>query len=194
MTATHPHPADAPDSDPSEASDETSGRGPLSRGIKVLALAAMAASFGLWGYAYSGLAERDTPDLLANPSFGPAAELVCEAATADVAALPNALDAVDGPDRAGQIMVATARFEDMVEELESLLDGDDRDRQILTDWLADWRVLLADRYRYADRIAQDPNAQFLITDTGVSERLDRRLTRLADTNDMPACGAPLDVG
>jgi hypothetical protein len=55
-------------------------------------------------------------------------------------------------------------------------------------------VLIQDRYDYATRIAGDPSAQFLITDTGAGERLDRRITRVADTNAMPSCAAPGDVG
>lgn len=151
-------------------------------------------SFAIWIYAFSGAAERDTPDLLDDPTFSLAAEERCAAALADLDELPNALDAVDGPDRANQIRVSTARLEELLDELDELVGGSARDVEISTGWLSDWRVMIEDRYRYADAIEADPNAQFYVTDVGVSERLDKRLTRLANTNSMPSCVAPTDVG
>ncbi len=161
---------------------------------KVAAVAAIAGSFALWGYAFSGLAERPAPDLLDDPSFAVSAESTCAAALADLDELPNALDAADGAERADQIRASTARLERMVDELDGLVGGSARDVEITSGWLADWRVLLADRLRYADAIEVDDDAQFLITDPGVDERLDRRITRLAVTNSMRSCSVPSDVG
>jgi hypothetical protein len=155
---------------------------------------AVTASFAVWVYAYSGRADRDPPDLLDDPAFSQAAEPVCAAAALDLKAMPGALDARDPADRSGQIVAATGRLEAMVTVLDGLAQGSDRDLDILTAWLADWRVLIGDRYRYAEALLNDPQARFLITDTGVGERLERRITRLADTNSMSSCGAPGDVG
>ena len=152
------------------------------------------ASFAIWVYAFSGAARRDAPDLLDDPAFASRAEEICAIAVADVAELPGALSAVDGPDRGRQIVAATERFETMLDELDPLVGGSDRDIEIAGGWLADWRVLIQDRYRYADKISADTGAQFYVTDVGVSERLDRRITRLARTNSMLSCGAPGDVG
>ena len=126
--------------------------------------------------------------------FAESAESICAEALADLDELPNALDATDGAERAGQIRASTARLEQMIAELEQRVGGTDRDVQIATGWLADWRVLIGDRYRYADAIAVDEDAQFLITDPGVDERLDRRITRFAETNSMRSCSVPSDVG
>jgi hypothetical protein len=166
--------------------------------FRVVAGLVIVASFGVWVYAYSGLAERDAPDLLADEELKAQAEAICAAAVADVAAMPNALDAVDGPDRGRQIRNATGRFSAMVDELARLtpaqsLTNIERDQQIYQAWLGDWRVLLDDRLDYADRIAADPDAIFYITDTGVNERLDKRITRFANTNSMTSCAAPTDV-
>jgi hypothetical protein len=177
--------------------DETGADGPAStagRIVYVLAAVVLLASFGTWGYVYSGAADRPPPDLLSDPAFAQRGEEVCAEAVADVAAMPSALDAADGRDRADQIRAATARFEQMVTELDGLVGGDDRDMEIQTGWLADWRVLLADRLSYAGAIAEDPDAQFYLTDTGAGERLDRRIKRLADTTGMYSCATPDDVG
>ena len=143
-----------------------------------------------------GAAERDAPDRLADETWGERAEAICARAVEDIEAMPGALDAVDGPDRARQVEATNVRYEAMLAELDGLdvADDDPRDVEISTGWLADWRVLIEDRYTYAEGIAVDDQTQFFITDTGVAERLDRRVTRLANTNDMPSCAAPTDLG
>lgn len=183
---------DAPARDEPVEDSGALGRGP--RWFRVLAVLVIAASFSVWAYAYSGLARRDPPDLLAHRTFAVSGEAVCAAALSELDELPDALDAVDEADRARQIRTSTGRFEEMLDDLDALVGGSARDRDIASEWLADWRTLVADRYRYADAIAADPQAQFLVTDTGVGERLDRRITRFATTNQMPSCGAPDDVG
>ncbi len=196
MTATGPTDTDEP-GDNSDHLEQGNGRrrptllGNLGRGAAILVVAG---SFLVWIYAFSGAARRDPPDLLADESFGLQAERACAGAWSDIDAMPGALDAVDGPDRGRQIVASTQRLELMLDELDLLVGGDARDVEIASGWLADWRVLIEDRYRYAEAIAADDQAQFLVTDVGVAERLDRRITRVANTNRMPACGAPQDVG
>jgi hypothetical protein len=185
-----------PNTEPTEPTtgEPRPARSRLARIPTVAIWTVVAASFGVWIYAFSGLARSDPPDLLDDEAFAPAAEERCAAALDDLAELPGALDAIDGGDRADQVRSANARLEQMLDELDGLVGGTARDVEITSGWLADWRVLIDDRYGYAERIEGDPSAQFLITDTGVSERLDRRITRVADTNDMPSCAAPGDVG
>jgi len=155
----------------------------------------MVASFGIWGYAYSGQANRPLPDRLDESAFRNNAEIICQQALEEIELVPGAAKASDPADRRAQIFETTARFEQMLVELEDIVSGSDRDRQIINDWLDDWRVVIDDRYRFADAIIEDPdNARYLQTDTGVGERLDKRLTRLSLANNMPACGSPTDVG
>lgn len=174
--------------------DDDSSSGAFSLVTKALIGVVVLSSFAIWVYAFSGAARRDAPDLLGYRDFPLAAESICAAALADIDAMPGALEAVDGPDRGRQVRATTARFESMLDELDPIVGGTERDLEISRGWLADWRVLIQDRYRYADAISDDVNSQFLITDTGVGERLDRRITRLANTNAMTSCAAPGDVG
>ncbi len=150
-------------------------------------------SFGVWVYAFSGRADRDPPDLLNDASWSTAAEEICADALSDVDDIPSAQQAGDAGERSQQVLAATGRFETMVDQLADLPAATPRDEQITTDWLADFRVLMGDRRRYADAVADDPAAVFTITDTGVGERLDRRITRFAVTNSMPSCVTPTDV-
>ncbi len=181
-----------PDADP-DADVARRPRSALQKLFRAGAGLVIAASFGVWAYAYSGFASREAPDVLADRALVAQAEDLCATAVDDVAALPNALDAADGAERATQIRASTDRFERLVDDLEALPIGDGRDSRIYRSWLSDWRVLLEDRRDYADRISVDPDAQFYITDIGVSERLDRRVTRFANTNLMVSCAAPTDV-
>lgn len=177
-----------------DPNQEQKPAGPLTIAFRVVAGVVVLASFGVWGYAYSGLADRETPDLLADRDLAAVAEQICAGAMADVTAMPNALDAADGADRGEQIRATTARFATMVDDLDNLDRTNQRDDQIYSSWLSDWRVLLGDRLTYADAITVDPDAQFYITDIGVTERLDKRVTRFANTNLMTSCAAPTDVG
>lgn len=153
-------------------------------------------SFGVWGYRYSGYADRPPPDLLEDPSFGTYAEGVCSQAMLEVDAVPNALVATDEVDRAGQIRQATDFLSVMVTSLEAApaTERTPRDEEIISGWLHDWRTYVNDRYAYADALEQDPMARFLLSADDLTERPDRRITRLADTNGMPSCGTPGDVG
>lgn len=170
----------------------------------MVAIALLLASFGIWVYAYSGAARRPAPDLLDDPTFSTAAEARCARALVELETLPNALDAVDGPDRARQVRATNVIYRTMLDDLDSLAnspadrdsaaDRTDRDREITEGWLSDWRVLVDDRDRYAEAIAADPNAQLYVSDVGVAERLNKRVTRMANTNSMPSCIAPEDIG
>ena len=187
----HPEPNRYPEADFDVPRQPVS---PLRWAFRAIAGLAIAASFAVWVYAYSGFADRETPDLIGDRALAANAEEICAAALQDVDAMPNALDAVDGADRASQIRLTTARFEQMVTDLEGLSLFDERDARIFGGWLGDWRVMLGDRLTYADSIEADPEAQFYVSDIGVRERLDKRLTRFANTNLMTSCAAPTDVG
>lgn len=160
---------------------------------KVLLGVVVLATFGIWAYAYSGMADRPAPDSLAGDAFPAAAEARCAVALADVNALEPAHLASDNVDRSQTIVEANAVLGSMVADLRGLVTGDERDRQIVGDWLDDWETYLGDRADYANRLAADPGARFYQSDVA-NEFLDRRITRLADTNRMPSCGVPGDVG
>lgn len=179
------------DLDPEKGADRLTARKKL---FRVLVGVLIAASFAPWVYLYSGQADRDAPDLLEDRALATDAETICANALADIDDLPGALDAANGAERGEQVRVTTARYESMLDELDALPTRFERDEMIYRGWLSDWRVMTADRLAYADAITEDENARFLITDTGVDERLDRRLTRFANTNSMWSCIAPTDIG
>ncbi len=158
--------------------------------------ALVAGSFGVWGYAYSGLADRPLPDLLDEPAFAVAAESVCSDAKVRFDALPNAETAVDNVDRAAQIVDRNAVLTSMLDDLTALSDaeaGTERDVEMRTEWLLDWRTYVAERADYAERFALDETEVLYVSANG-GERLERRITRFANTNEMYSCITPTDVG
>lgn len=165
----------------------------LSRVVKLFAISTLIASFGVWVYAFSGLADRDPPDLLQDPSWSQAAEGICASAVSDVAAMPNALDAPDAQRRSEQVLATTDRFETMIDQLADLTPGTSFDDDLTAAWLDDWRLLLNDRRRYAKAVVDDPSAFFTISAVGSGIRLDKRITRFATINSMPSCSTPTDV-
>lgn len=179
-------------------SDDAKPKSTLRRGFgllwKVLVGLVVLASFGVWVYAYSGAAVRDAPDRFDDIELSRASESICQAAAAEIDELPNALDARNEIERAEQLGESTVILGLMVSDIGRLETSTERDATIMGLWLDDWRVLLADREEYTNRLAGDPDAKFYVTNTGVGERLDRRITRLANTNSMPTCAAPQDVG
>jgi hypothetical protein len=160
---------------------------------RLLLGAIVLASFGVWVYAFSGLAHRPTPDRLDDDTFAARAEPRCAVALGELGSLEPAWAATDNVDRSLTIVEANGILTAMVADLRPLVTGSERDRQILDAWLTDWETWLRDRADYAIRLADDAGARFYQSDVA-NELLDRRLTRLAEINGMPSCAAPGDVG
>lgn len=160
---------------------------------RVLLAILVIASFGIWVYAYSGAADRPPPDLFDDEAVAAEAEPRCALARDELAQLEPAYLASDHLDRAATIDDANAILSAMVADLRRLEPAGERDRQILDGWLGDWETYLANRDDFAHRLREDPTARFYQSDVA-NEMLDRRLTRLAETNRMPSCGNPGDVG
>ena len=163
---------------------------------KVALAMVVVASFGLWIYAYSGFADRTPPDTFDDSTFAVKAEPICAAAKARYLLIPNALAADDQYERATQIRQANVILDDMLTQLEAeaeAMPGTERDRGIAALWLDRWRILLGDRADFAERVAQDPAAMFYISEEA-GFRAEKSIDYVANTNDMPSCTLPSDVG
>lgn len=165
----------------------------LGRVVKIFAVVTMVASFGVWVYAFSGAADRDSPDLLDDVAWAEDAEALCAAAKADVERMPLASEAESVADRADQIDAANARYRTMLAAMTDLKPSTARDGEMVAEWQSDWEIYLGDRDRYANAILEDPAASFTVTNTGGGERLYKRISRFALTNFMASCVAPEDV-
>ena len=176
------------------ASEPKPSRSPVGTIMRWVGFALIGATFLIWIYAFSGQARRDIPDRLDDRTFSELAEPRCAVARQQVDAIPLAVLATDGQDRANQVTESTDILESMVDDIETMITGTERDHQMLEGWISDWRVHIHDRRRYATAVAEDQTAAFLVTDTNIGEQLERRISRFAVENYMPSCENPGDVG
>jgi hypothetical protein len=178
---------------PVERAEDTTDRSRWRLG-RIATLVAIAGLVALWTYVLYlaiGPGRRDPPDTLDDPAFGQAAEVRCQAALDEVAALPPA-SASRGPlERAEVIDEATAAFDDMVADLRGLTPAGD-DGELVTLWIADWETYLEDRREHADALRRGEDRRFRVTARD-NEQITKYIDAFAADNDMPACGSPLDV-
>ncbi len=160
---------------------------------KVVLTVTLVASFGVWGYALSGFADRTAPDTFDSPELSASFEAICRDQMAVFDALPNAEEAVDNVDRAAQISARNDVLRAMIDDLAAVPTSSDRDATMSQGWIDDWRTYVGERQDYADRFAEDPSAVSYFSAVG-GERIEKRITRLARTNLMFSCETPTDVG
>ncbi len=154
-------------------------------------------SFGIWVYAYSGLAanDREYTDQLDVGDFAESAEPICFAAKSLMSDLPYSISAADAAERSDQILEADAVLNNMLTQLRAidLTTQTERDQGMLAKWLDEYDIFVADRDRYAAKLLVEPEAVMTFTDIGTG-RIERRLTWFADVNEMDSCITPTDVG
>lgn len=178
---------------PADSLDPTVPRRPwFRRPSGLAAAAAVAASFALWTYAFSGLARKDPPDTLADKAYAARAEAVCAPYRALVDALPPAPASRTPADRAIVLGEATDALTRMVDSLRTIGPDNAGDQYIVTKWLADWDQYLADRTAYRDILATGTDAKFVLTSPD-GEFYTKSMDNLATVNAMTSCATPGDV-
>jgi hypothetical protein len=170
----------------------TDGRPWWRRPLPIVIAVALVVTFLPWAYGLSGLARKTPPDTLRDKAFRTAAEPLCTAARSDIDALPPARDAHSAAERSVTLDQATDRVERLVADLRALPTTSDFDRDIVSQWLADWDRYVADRRAYAQTLLVDERARFVLT---AREGVDytKLMDAMADVNHMSACETPGDV-
>lgn len=177
----------APPAVPTDADDRRITPGRVAATVVVLGLVA------LWVYAFSGLARKDPPDLLDDPSFSQEAEPVCAVAVGAVEALPAAQDAPSPEVRAETVARANQILDEMVADLRlAAPTGADRDSRITGLWLDDWGTYLSDRRSYADALRRGSEDPPEFTPRG-NRAITTTIDNFAEVNDMASCATPLDL-
>jgi hypothetical protein len=162
-----------------------------------LVRAAVVGMVTLWGFVLFLAVVRgraESPDRLDDRAFAVEAQAACSARLDLIAELPSASEAVDAADRSRTLVLANGHLADMLDDLDELVPlvpaGDDR--EIVLEWLADWRTYLGDREAFAAALLQDESARLLVTAKG-GEQVTEYLDQFAGDNDMPACSTPADA-
>ncbi|MGK2949689.1 MAG: hypothetical protein ACSLFP_14045 [Acidimicrobiales bacterium] len=163
----------------------------LGRAVLTVVVVAMVAMWGYVLYLAFGPGRQPPPDRLDDATFALAAEDVCDAALADVADLPRAIEADTAADRSAIVTEANVRFDEMLDDLARLRPSGE-DGELVGRWLDDWGTYIGDRQRYADNLLVDPDARLLVTARD-RDQITEYIDAFAADNDMPACATPIDV-
>ncbi len=188
----------APDSTPSgspEPSEPTRRWGP---GRVVIALVVVSL-LSMWGYVLYlafGPGRQPPIDRLDDPAFAVAAEDRCAEALDEIDALPVASATPEATERADVLDEANGYYRSLIAELDGMTElapaGDQR--RYAREWVADWRLHLADREEYADALRSDPGARLLVSEKpGEGRHVTAWIDEFALANRMPSCVSPTDA-
>ena len=158
----------------------------------IVLVVAMAAMWIYVVYLALGPGRQPPPDRLQDTSFAVAAQQRCAAAHVIVDQLPTANQSTNARDQATVVDQANAEFTSMLADLDDLVPPTGEGR-LADAWIADWRVYLDDRERYADALRSDPDARLLVSPKD-RQQITEFIDAFAGDNRMIACATPLDVG
>ena len=114
--------------------------------------------------------------------------MLCDEVETELASLERQASA-DIVVRADLVVTSTDLLSEMLDELEAVEPTDEKGQSIVPDWIADYRTLLEDRYRYAERLRAGDNVAF--TETAVrGVPITERIETFAGDNEMPSCAPP----
>jgi len=157
---------------------------PIRRSLFVLMLL-LFALFWIWALFF---ASKTAVNKVEDRAWAARAEQIC----AEVRPQLQALEAQASNDlavRAGLVRQSTDLLEQMLEDIVAVPPTDAKGQAIVPEWEADYRILLADRYRYADMLASGKDGPF--TETAVqSVPVTERIETFAGDNLMPSCAPP----
>lgn len=150
----------------------------------------------MWVYAF-GFAPRESINRVNDREWSRRAEQVCVEAGRRRGELTDLtrLD-VDDPDqlqrRADLIDSATDTIETAIDQIASIEPRDDKGRDIVPEWIADYRRYIEDRRAYAARIRAGDVGSF--TETPVDGLpITERIEAFARANEMTSCIPPYDL-
>lgn len=172
---------------PSMVPGDVPGRWRRSPVRKVLLIGGILLMVGFWTWALL-FASKEAVNKIGDSAWAERAETICTAYRTEL----RALDAKASPDlqvRADLVDASTDLLGRMLDELVAVPPTDGKGQAIVPDWDADYRILLEDRYRYAQRLRAGENVAF--TETAVDGvPITERLEKFTLDNDMPSCAPP----
>lgn len=162
---------------------------------RVLVVAVIVGLVGFWAWIFAGGPRADHADEVTDTEFVERTHRRCQLLRVELSRLPSATQAETATDRADVVDVATDLVVRMVDDIEADLPDDPDDLEVLEQWIDDWRTYIGDRDDYAERLREDPGAQFQVTENErVFRGVDDTIRNFADVNGMPDCATPGDVG
>jgi hypothetical protein len=185
-----PDEADAPGSTGEGRDDDRRGWTPARIAAVVVGLAI--ALFWIW--IFSGAPAKDNPDQLDDPSYVRALEARCVDLRADIAGLPLPEETPTAPERAAVIAEANTLIATFIDDVEAGAPTDGDDAISMAGWLTDWKLYLANREDYVERLNEDASARLLLDESELGDSVDKTIQIFAEINRIPDCATPGDAG
>lgn len=162
-------------------------RGKILTPLRVLFLTGFAAFVAFWFWALF-LIDKTAVNKFEDRAWAENAEEICAPVKRAVRQLD--LQATDDLQvRADLVVQSTDMYAAMLDELELDLPDDPKGAAIVPDWIADWRILLGNRYSYAEQLRGGDEVPF--TETPVEGiPITERLEAFAGDNEMDSCAPP----
>jgi hypothetical protein len=143
------------------------------------------AAFWIWALFF---ASKTAINKIDDRAWAERAETVC----AEVKPRIRLLDLEASADfgvRADLVVRSTDMLSAMLDDITATPPTDAKGQAIVPDWIADYRTLLNDRYRYADRLRGGNDVPF--TETAINGvPITERIETFAGDNEMPSCAPP----
>ena len=154
---------------------------------RVLLWAAVVLLIAFWIWALF-FATKQSINKIGDTAWASRAAAVCAESQVQLLAL-DARASVDLSVRADLVEESTDILARMLDDIVAVDPTDEKGQAIVPDWEADYRILLDDRYRYADQLRAGENVPF--TETAVSGvPVTERIEKFALDNAMESCAPP----
>ena len=141
--------------------------------------------FWVWALFF---ASKEAVNKIGDTAWAARAEAICVDYDLQLRAL-EAESSTDLSVRADLVDESTDLLGEMLDELMAVSPTDEKGQAIVPDWEAEYRILLDDRYRYADQLRAGENVPF--TETAVNGvPITERIEKFTFDNEMPTCAPP----
>lgn len=152
-------------------------------------------SFWTWALFF---ASKEAINRIDDRAWADRAELICQDAKGSLVELADSRVIRDaGPEliveRAAIVDAATDILERMVGDVVAATPSDQKGREIVPLWEADYRIYLQDRRNFADQLRASRENLAFYESVGEGIPLSERIETFAGDNDMPACAPPRDL-
>jgi hypothetical protein len=153
----------------------------------VLLWGAIVLMLGFWVWALF-FAPKESVNMIEDRAWAERAEEICVVYDPQIRAF-EAQASGDLDVRADLVDESTGLLSQMLDEIVAVPPTDDKGIAIVPDWEAEYRILLDDRFRYAEQLRAGENVAFTETAVG-GVPITERIEKFALDNRMPTCAPP----
>lgn len=145
----------------------------------------MLIAFWVWALLF---APKEAVNRIGDTAWAERAEAICVDYDPQIRAF-EARASADLDVRADLVEESTDLLSQMLDDIVAVVPDDDKGRAIVPDWESEYRILLDDRYRYAEQLRAGQNIAF--TETAVEGiPITERVEKFTLDNRMPTCAPP----